>query len=80
MHPETRLFVDAVAIHRELVPLLAGLPDHRRRIREAFGTPEGDLDFLRARFREIEHPGLPDIEAAALFAWLPAGALPECSP
>ncbi len=75
MHPETRLFLDIVAIHRELMPLLAGLPNRRRLIRATFGAPESDLDFLRSLF--ADHPDRVDIEAAALFAWLPADALPR---
>lgn len=76
MTPETHLFLAAVAIHRELLPVLAGLPDHRRLIRDAFGTSEGDLDFIRDRFREMGHPNTADVEAAAMFAWLSADALP----
>ena len=76
MTPETRLFLTAVAAHRELMPLLAGLPGHRRLVRESFGTPEGDLDFIRDRFAEMDHPDMVDIAAAATFAWLPADALP----
>jgi len=75
MQPETHLFLTAVAIHRELLPLLSGLPNHRRLIRRSFGTPEGDLEFLSERFG-ADHPDRVDIEAAAMFAWLPASATP----
>ena len=75
MTPETHLFLTAVAVHRELMPMLPDLPDHRRLIRRSFGTPEGDLEFIRERF-SADHPDRVDIEAAATFAWLPADALP----
>lgn len=74
MHPETRLFLAAVAIHRELMPLLLGLPNHRRVIRKT--DVVGDLDFIRERFGP-DHPDVVDIEAAAAFLWLPASALPR---
>jgi hypothetical protein len=77
MQPTTRLFIDAVAIHRELIPLLAGVPDHRKLIRDALGTPEADLVFLVDRFAESGHADMVDVEAAAMFAWLPADALPQ---
>jgi hypothetical protein len=79
MTPETHLFLAAVAIHRELLPVLAGLPDHRRLIRDAFGTSEGDLDFLHAKFEELKHADIVDVDAAAAFAWLPADAAPRAS-
>lgn len=76
MSPITQLFVAAVDIHRNLMPMLAGVPGHRRLIREALGTPEGDLDFIRERFEASRHPDAADVDAAALCAWLPANALP----
>jgi len=76
MTPETHLFLTAVAVHRELMPVLPGLPDHRRLIRDAFGRgPEDDLNFIREQFG-TDHPDRVDVEAAATFAWLPADALP----
>jgi len=75
MQPETHLYLTIISIHRSLMDLLPGLPDHRRLIRRSFGTPEGDLEFIRERFG-ADHPDRVDIEAAATFAWLPAAALP----
>lgn len=74
MTPETSLFLDLVDIHRTLAPMLMGLPNHRRLIREA--DVVGDLDFIRERFGP-DHADVVDIEAAAEFLWLRADALPR---
>lgn len=77
MQPETSLTFGTIDTLRALVPTCRQLASptgrHRvpRAVRNALADLTGDVEFLRNRMADRDHPDLQAIDDALAFAWCP---------